>query len=93
MARFNMIKTVIAVALSAMLLGGCATVQSSPSLPLVISQCPALTKYTQAQLNKAAAEMRSLPTESQVAKLVTDYGKLRDACRVANSKIKKANGL
>ena len=32
----------------------------------------------------AAKELRALPKDSQVAKLVVDYGKMRAACRVGD---------
>jgi len=33
-------------------------------------------------MKKAAAEMRALHKEAELRRLVTDYGKMRDACRV-----------
>jgi len=33
------------------------------------------------QQKQAAAELRKLP-KSQVAQMIVDYGKMRDACRV-----------
>ena len=45
-----------------------------------VSGCPPLVTYNKAQMAQAAAEMRMSGPE--VRRLVTDYGKLRDACRV-----------
>lgn len=43
--------------------------------------CPPLTAYSAVEQRQAAAELRKMP-ESQVAKMIVDYGKLRDACRI-----------
>lgn len=75
-------------------LGGCAGGSMSQTqqkqVALVISKCPVLKQYTKEQMKKAAMELKSLPSESQVAVLVTDYSKLRDACRVASKKLKQS---
>jgi uncharacterized protein YceK len=67
-------------------LTGCATTQSAINpqkvRPVVISQCPELRKYRTADLKKAASELNLLPANSQIAELLTDYNKLRDACRI-----------
>jgi hypothetical protein len=42
---------------------------------------PPLVTYTQAQQTKAAAELRALPKDSELARLVRDYGKTRAAIR------------
>lgn len=80
----------IAAAIS---LGGCETLNATQQrqIALVISKCPVLKTYSQEQLDKAAAEIENLPDASVLPGLVTDYSKLRDACRVANRKIKAAN--
>jgi hypothetical protein len=44
--------------------------------------CPPLVTYSPAQLKQAAAEMRALHKDAELKRLVTDYGKMRDACRV-----------
>lgn len=44
--------------------------------------CPPLVTYSPAQMKKAAAEMRALHKDAELKRLVTDYGKMRDACRV-----------
>jgi len=46
------------------------------------SGCPPLVQYSADQMKRAAAEMRALHKEAELRRLVTDYGKLRDACRV-----------
>ena len=44
--------------------------------------CPPLVNYSAAQMKRAAAEMRALHKEAELRRLVTDYGKMRDACRI-----------
>ena len=44
--------------------------------------CPPLINYTAAQQRQAAGELRKMHSEAQVAKMITDYGKLRAACRI-----------
>jgi hypothetical protein len=44
--------------------------------------CPPLINYSAAQQKQAANELRKMHSEAQVAKMITDYGKLRAACRV-----------
>jgi outer membrane murein-binding lipoprotein Lpp len=80
-----------AMIIGTMLLGGCATgSEQQKQVALVLSKCPVLKNYTKDQMKKAASELKSLPSESQVAVLVTDYSKLRDACRVASKKLKQS---
>ena len=71
--------TLIAVAM----LGGCATM-SQPEIAqtktLVIAKCPVLKQYSQERLQKAASELKSLPSDSELAALLTDYSKYRDPC-------------
>jgi outer membrane murein-binding lipoprotein Lpp len=85
-------KIVLMAAITSMLLAGCANLNSQQEkrLNLVVTKCPVLTKYSSDQLKSAAQELRNLPNESQVAKMVIDYGKLRDACRAIEKKLKKA---
>lgn len=74
-------------------LGGCAgglSQSQQKQVALVVSKCPVLKQYTKEQMKKAAMELKSLPSESQIAVLVTDYSKLRDACRVASKKLKQS---
>ena len=53
--------------------------------PVVVSQCPELTQYSLEDLKKAATELRMLPSDSQIAEMIADYSKLRDACRVLSN--------
>lgn len=86
-------QTILAsIIMGTLVLGGCATGSATQQkqVALVISKCPVLKNYTKEQMRKAASELKSLPSESQVAVLVTDYSKLRDACRVASKKLKQS---
>lgn len=69
---------------------GAAIEEPSPPAPAVPGaqgaaqgSCPPLPKYTPDQLKKGAAEMRALPKDSTLGLMVTDYGKVRDVCRLA----------
>lgn len=48
---------------------------------LVIAKCPVLQNYSIEQQTKAADELAKLASDSQIAAMVTDYGKMREACR------------
>lgn len=48
---------------------------------LVIAKCPVLQNYSIEQQTKAADELAKLATDSQIASMVTDYGKMREACK------------
>lgn len=56
---------------------------------LVLAKCPVLKQYSKERLTKAANELRSLPDDSEVAALLTDYSKMRDACRAITKELKK----
>jgi hypothetical protein len=76
-------RTIIALTASlAIILGGCASI-TQDRIDLVYSRCPVLMQYTQEEMKAAAEELEKLPTESQIAEMITDYSKLRDACRLA----------
>lgn len=44
--------------------------------------CPPLVTYSAETQKRAAAELRNLPKGSALAKMIVDYKKTRDACRV-----------
>jgi hypothetical protein len=69
-------------------LTGCASV-TPERVTLAYTRCPVLKNYTQDQMKRAASELRNLPTESQIASMITDYGKLREACRIATQVLSK----
>ena len=84
-------KQVIAIAFVSSLLAGCATMSQSEiaqTKTLVLAKCPVLKQYSQERLKKAASELRNLPDDSEVAALLTDYSKLRDACRAITKELK-----
>lgn len=45
--------------------------------------CPPLVEYSAETQRLAAAELRKLPKDSALARLIIDYKKTRDACRIA----------
>ena len=75
---------------SILLLTGCASI-TPERVTLAYSKCPVLKKYTEEQMKKAASELKQLPNESQIASMITDYGKLREACRIATQMLAKQN--
>ena len=79
--------------LLAFAVSGCATVQALPpeTVRVAINRCPVLKQYTNQQLAQAASELEQLPSNSQIVALVSDYSKLRDACRLAEKKLKQLN--
>jgi hypothetical protein len=85
----NMKQLLIATSLIGILLGGCATMSRQEQIQLAYQQCPVLKKYSKEQLMKAAGELKALATDSEIAEMVTDYSKLREACRLAEKKLKK----
>jgi hypothetical protein len=79
---------IMITALMALSLTACASV-TPERVTLAYSKCPVLKQYTEEQLKKAASEMKQLPSESQIASMITDYGKLREACRIATQVLSK----
>lgn len=55
---------------------------------LVIAKCPVLKSYTPEQQKKAAQELKDLGVDSQIANMMVDYSKMRDACRAITRKSK-----
>lgn len=82
------IKSAITLSVLSFLLAGCASVTPERT-EIVLSRCPTLKRYTPEQLKLAAEELKVMPTESQIAAMITDYSKLRDACRVVEKKLRK----
>ena len=66
-----MLRSAWIVALSSLAVSGCQTV----------SGCPPLVTYSPILQQRAAKELRDLPQGSQIARMIVDYGKTRDACR------------
>lgn len=54
---------------------------------LVIAKCPVLQNYSLEQQTKAADELARLTTDSQLASMITDYGKLREACKAITKEL------
>lgn len=72
----------------AVMLSACASINPE-RVDFAYSRCPILVKYTQQELMQAAKEFANLPNESQIVEMMTDYSKLRDACRLAEKELKK----
>lgn len=80
-------KIVIILSLS-IFLSACASI-TPERVEFAYSRCPVLKRYTQQELIAAANELKTLPTESQIVEMMSDYSKLRDACRLAEKRLKK----
>lgn len=73
-----------------LLLAGCSHFsfsQRQQVSALVIAKCPVLQNYSVAQQTKAADELAKLTTDSQLAAMITDYGKMREACRAITKEL------
>lgn len=85
-------KSAIGVISLSLFLGGClaqgsyspqATTVKPQQNTVIIFKCPSLVKYDIDDQKAAAAEMKALPDTSVIARMIIDYGKLRDACRIS----------
>lgn len=56
-------------------LAGCTTAA------ITVPTCPPLVAYTAAEQTQALAELKTLPPNSVVGRMVNDYGSLRAQCR------------
>lgn len=78
--------------ISTLALTGCGTVSNfkptQKQVNLVLTKCPVLRNYSKAEMKQAAQELKNIPSESQIASMIGDYGKLRQACRVITKKLK-----
>jgi hypothetical protein len=59
--------------------------------PVIITKtmCPPLVPYAAALQKKAARELNTLGPDAALPKFMTDYSKLRDACRAIEKRNKK----
>ncbi len=67
----------IATLLLAISIAGCSSVPRTAT----VVRCPPLAAYPADQQQRAAAELRALPSDSTVAGMIADYGTLRARCR------------
>jgi uncharacterized lipoprotein YbaY len=72
-------------------LGACSSTEQIRATTIAINKCPTLKNYSREQLVRAAQELRSLPSESQLSVMLSDYSKLRDACRIAEQRLRQMN--
>lgn len=69
-----MLRNVLTVVIFSISLAGCQTVRAGG--------CPTLPAYSVTTQKEAAAALRGLPKGSPLARMIVDYGKVRDACRI-----------
>jgi thioredoxin-related protein len=80
------ISIVLIVGLS---VSGCASTLNTPeNINLVLSKCPTLKSYSKEKMQKAAEEIKNLPDDSQLIEILGDYSRLREACRVAERRLR-----
>lgn len=70
--------------LAVMLLVGCETVSSRPTLTV----CLPVQEYSAEFQAQAADELMALPPESHLAQMITDYGRMRDQARACQEAVK-----
>lgn len=79
------------IVLSSLVLTGCGTISglkpTQKQVNLVLTKCPVLRNYTKAEMKKAASELQNIPSDAQLARMIGDYGKLRQACRVITKRL------
>lgn len=73
----------ILLALSVIILSGCANGQTKTKLI-----CPPIQKYSRESQNKLAGELVKLPNESETLQYIFDYQKLRAKLKICNPKNK-----
>ena len=80
-------KTIILLT-TVLMLSGCAGTSTREAISIAVNQCPSLKKYTKEQMLLAVKELNTLPSGNQLSMILNDYSRLRDACRIAERKIK-----
>jgi hypothetical protein len=84
-------KLATVLVLSSLSLTGCGTISSfkptQKQVNLVLTKCPVLRNYTKTEMRQAASELQNIPSNAQLARMIGDYGKLRQACRVITKKL------
>jgi len=76
-------KIIISVILLSTLLAGCRPI-SREDVTIYLTRCPPLVSYSKETQRRALAELRKIASDSEIAKMISDYSKLRDACRLNN---------
>lgn len=75
-----MLRSLRALVILIALPGACATVGSS-----AIVSCPPLAEYTPEQQVIAADELQAMPRDSMIARMIGDYGVLRQQVRACKA--------
>jgi hypothetical protein len=85
------LKTKIIIALLALIMAltytyttaaACSWLFGEQLSPVIIRKCPPLVDYSFEDQQKIAKELKGINSASEIARIVSDYSKLRDACRV-----------
>lgn len=68
---------------------GCARSVNTPeNIGLVLSKCPSLKSYSREKMQRAASSIKNLPEDSVLVEILGDYSRLREACRVAERRLR-----
>lgn len=83
-------KIIMSIFLCATLLvSGCASsLNNSQNQSIVLTKCPALRSYSPEKMQRAVASLKEIPDDSELIEILSDYGSLREACRLAERKLK-----
>lgn len=74
---------------SFLFLTGCSSsLNNQQNISIVLSKCPTLKSYSKEKMQRAISQIRNLPDDSELIEILGDYSSLREACRVAERKLK-----
>ena len=72
-----------------LILPGCASsLNTQQNQSLVLTKCPSLKSYSQEKMQRAIATLKEIPDDSELVEILSDYGSLREACRLAERRLK-----
>lgn len=74
------------VCLSLLALAGCASAPQTVDVPTYVHVCPTMPQYTRDFDRQAADQLATIPIDSPVAKMIDDYGTVRQEIRTCSAK-------
>lgn len=70
-------------------LAGCAnSLNTQENINLVLSRCPTLKQYSREKMLRTSQAIKNLPDDSELIEILGDYSRLREACRIAERKLR-----
>lgn len=76
-------KLILSIIVLTFFLAGCRPIDRE-QVTVYLTRCPPLVSYSKETQKKALAELRKIASDSEIARMISDYSKLRDACRINN---------